>query len=245
MQMEDMILVSVDDHVCEPPDMWDAHVPAKWKDRAPKLVTKDDGSNLWVFEGGQIPNVGLNAVAGRPPEEDSNKVYEVPVGNNDAVKGPANAKVTIVEFSEFQCPFCKRVNPTMDQIMKEYGKQVRIVFKHNPLSFHKDAPLASQAALAAGQQGKFWEMHDMLFENQRALKPDDINKYAQELGLNMSKFKADLESDAIKKQIAADQALAGKVGARGTPTFFINGRKLRGAQPFPRFKALIDEELKK
>ncbi len=179
------------------------------------------------------------------PQEDPNKVYEVPVNPGDAIKGPANAKVTIVEFSEFQCPFCKRVNPTMDQIVKEYGKDVRIVFKHNPLSFHKDAPYASQAALAAGKQGKFWEMHDMLFENQRQLKPEDIEKYAQELGLNMAKFKADAESDAIKKQIAADQALAGKVGARGTPTFFINGKKLRGAQPYPRFKEMIDAALGK
>ncbi|MCB9527313.1 MAG: thioredoxin domain-containing protein [Myxococcales bacterium] len=179
------------------------------------------------------------------PQEDPNKVWDVKVNPNDAVKGPANAKITIVEFSEFQCPFCKRVGPTIDQIMKEYAGKVRIVFKHNPLSFHKDAPLASQAALAAGKQGKFWEMHDMLFENQRALQPADIEKYAQEIGLNMTKFKADLESDEIKKQIAADQALANEVGARGTPTFFINGRKLRGAQPFEQFKQVIDEELKK
>ena len=185
------------------------------------------------------------AAAGQPPAEDPNKVFDVKVNPNDAVKGAANAKVTIVEFSEFQCPFCKRVNPTMDQIMKDYAGKVRIVFKHNPLSFHKDAPLASQAALAAGKQGKFWEMHDMLFENQQAIQAADIDKYAQEIGLNMTKFKADLESDEIKKQIAADQALANEVGARGTPTFFINGRKLRGAQPFEQFKTLIDEELKK
>ncbi len=183
--------------------------------------------------------------ANKRPQEDPNKVYDVPVNPGDAVKGPANAKVTIVEFSEFQCPFCKRVNPTIDQIMKQYGNDVRVVFKHNPLSFHKEAPYASQAALAAGKQGKFWEMHDMLFENQRQLKPEDIEKYAQEIGLNMEKFKADANSDAIKKQIAADQALAAKVGARGTPTFFINGKKLRGAQPFPRFQEKIDEALGK
>ena len=212
--------------------------------KAKALVAKGTPASQVYAETIKNGSTKAAAPAGRP-QEDPNKVYEVPVSPNDAVFGPASAKVTIVEFSEFQCPFCKRVGPTLDQIKKEYGNKVRIVFKHNPLSFHKDAPLASQASLAAGKQGKFWEMHDMLFENQRALKPDDINKYAQELGLNMSKFKADLESDEIKKQIAADQALAAKVGARGTPTFFINGRKLRGAQPFPRFKALIDEELKK
>ena len=150
-----------------------------------------------------------------------------------------------MEFSEFQCPFCKRVNPTIDQIMKEYGDQVRVVFKHNPLSFHKDAPLAAQAALAAGKQGKFWQMHDILFQNQKALKPENINSYAKEIGLNMSQFASDLNSAEIKAQIAADQAQAKELKARGTPHFFINGRRLRGAQPFPAFKKLIDEQLKK
>ncbi len=184
------------------------------------------------------------AAARRAPPED-NKVYEVKVNPNDAIKGPANAKVTIVEFSEFQCPFCSRVLPTLDKVRQEYGDKVRIVFKHNPLSFHKEAPYASEAALAAGAQGKFWEMHDMLFKNQRALKPEDIERYAQEIGLNMAKFKADIDSGKFKAQIAADQALARELGASGTPTFFVNGKKLRGAQPFENFKSLIDEALKK
>jgi protein-disulfide isomerase len=174
-----------------------------------------------------------------------NKVYQVKVGPNDAYKGNKNAKVTIVEFSEFQCPFCSRVNPTMNRIMKEYSKDVKIVFKHNPLSFHKDAPLAAQAALAAGKQGKFWEMHDILFKNQRKLKPDNINSYAKEIGLDMGKFNTDLNSPSIKKQIADDQAQARELKARGTPHFFVNGRRLAGAQPFDRFKALIDKALKK
>ena len=122
---------------------------------------------------------------------------------------------------------------------------MKLVFKHNPLSFHKDAPLASEAALAAGAQGKFWPMHDILFQNQRKLKRDDLEKYAQEIGLNMAAFKADLDGGKFKAQIKADQDEARKHGARGTPTSFINGRKLRGAQPFARFKTVIDEELKK
>ena len=179
------------------------------------------------------------------PKEDDNKIYEVKVNPSDAVKGPANAKVTIIEFSEFQCPFCSRVLPTLEQVRKEYGDQVRIVFKHNPLSFHKDAPYASEASLAAGAQGKFWEMHDMLYKNQRALSAEDIDKYAQEIGLNLAKFKADLSSGKFKAQIEADQALARELGASGTPSFFINGKKLRGAQPFEQFKQVIDEALKK
>jgi protein-disulfide isomerase len=102
--------------------------------------------------------------ARKAPKEDK-IVYTVPVSANDMVKGGKNAKITIVEFSEFQCPFCSRVNPTISKIQKEYGDKVRVVFKHNPLSFHKDAPLAAEAALAAAAQGKGWEMHDILFKN--------------------------------------------------------------------------------
>ncbi|MFH1811191.1 MAG: thioredoxin domain-containing protein [Pseudomonadota bacterium] len=159
-------------------------------------------------------------------------------------KGPKNAKVTIVEFSEFQCPFCSRVKPTVDQIMKDYQGKVQFAFKHNPLPFHNNAEDASKAALAAGEQGKFWEMHDKLFDNQKALGRPDLERYAQEIGLNMSKFKADLDNPKLAGMIAADKAEAAKVGARGTPTFFINGRRLVGAQPVENFKKMIDEELK-
>ncbi len=185
------------------------------------------------------------APAGRPAE-DPNKVYTVKIDENkDAMWGSPKAPITIVEFSDFQCPFCNRVVPTIKQLEQDYGDKIRIVFKHNPLPFHKDAPLASQAALAAKEQGKFWEMHDMLFNNQKALTKDDLDKYAQELGLNVEKFKADFESEAIKAQINADKATASDLGATGTPAFFINGRKIKGAQPIENFKKLIDEELKK
>ncbi len=175
---------------------------------------------------------------------DPNAVYKVPLGSSPQ-KGPKDALVTIVEFSDFQCPFCKRVNPTMDQIVKEYGRDVRIVFKQNALPFHKDAPLAAEASLAAGAQGKFWQMHDKLFENQRALKREDLDKYAKELGLNMPKFKKALDERTYKAQADEEQKLARSLGASGTPAFFINGRNLRGAQPFQAFKRVIDEELKK
>ncbi len=169
-------------------------------------------------------------------------IFKVPVGNSFA-KGPKDALVTIVEFSDFQCPFCSRVGPTLKQVEETYGKDVRIVFKHQPLPFHKDAPLASEYTLAAGQQGKFWEMHDKLFANNKALKVDNLNKYAEELGLDVGKMKAYVESGAGKKMIQADQALARQMGATGTPAFFINGEKLVGAQPFPKFKAVIDKQL--
>ncbi len=177
-------------------------------------------------------------------QPDPNAVYKVPIGKSYS-KGPRDALVTIVVFSDFQCPFSNRVNPTLKQVMDTYGKDVRIVYKHNALPFHKDAPLAAEAAQEAGAQGKFWQMHDKIFENQRALKRADLEKYAQEIGLNMAKFKKALDNHVHKADVDADGKLAASIGARGTPGFFINGRSLRGAQPFPSFKRLIDEELKK
>jgi protein-disulfide isomerase len=159
-------------------------------------------------------------------------------------KGAADALVTIVEFSDFQCPFCARVTPTLDRIMKEYQGKVRLYFRHYPLPFHHDAPLASQAALAAGEQGKFWEMHDKLFANMQNLKRPDLERYAEELKLDMAKFRQALDSETFKARIDKDMALGGQVGVRGTPAFFINGRFLAGAQPFESFKPIIDEEIK-
>jgi protein-disulfide isomerase len=186
---------------------------------------------------------GGNELEGARGAVDGKDSSLIPVGTS-AVKGPANAPVTIIEFSEFQCPFCSRVNPTIDTLRKDYPKDVRVVFKHNPLSFHKDAPLASEAAMAAGDQGKFWEYHDILFKNQKALKRDQLEGYAQQLNLDMQKFKGALDSGKFKKQVAEDQALANKLGARGTPNFFINGQKLVGAKPVSAFKEVIDAELK-
>lgn len=189
---------------------------------------------------GKILEANVKATP-KAPEE---KPVEIAIGNSP-VKGAKNAKVTIVEFSDFECPFCSRVNPTIDQIMKEYEGKVQVVFKNQPLPFHSNAKAAAEAALAAGEQGKYWEFHDKLFANQRALNRANYETWAGELGLNMAKFKAALDSGKFSAQVDADQALATSVGASGTPTFFINGRKLVGAQPFPAFKAIIDEELAK
>jgi protein-disulfide isomerase len=159
--------------------------------------------------------------------------------------GPKTAKVTIVEWSDFECPFCSRVSPTLAKIKEQYGKEVRVVFRHQPLPFHQNAKLAAEASMAAHEQGKFWEMHDKLFANQRALDRASLEKYAQELGLDMGKFKAAMDSNKYGAQIDADSAEGMRVGANGTPTFFINGRTVVGAVPFDNFKRVIDEELKK
>ena len=168
----------------------------------------------------------------------------VDIPAHSPTKGPANAPVTIVEFSEFQCPFCSRGANTVRDVLKEYEGKVRVVFRHKPLDFHKEAPLASEASMAANEQGKFWEYHDKLFANQKALFRSDLDKYAQEVGLDLEKFKSALDSRKYKSVVQQDEAYGGKIGVGGTPTFFINGRKLVGAQPITEFKKVIDFELK-
>jgi len=172
--------------------------------------------------------------------------FKVPVTSAQPSKGPSDALVTIVEFSEFQCPFCARVLPTVKQIEDEYGDKVRFVWRNNPLAFHKDAAPAAALAMEAHAQGgndKFWEVHDVLFANQKALGRAQLEEYAKQAGLDVDKVKKALDGDTHKKAVGEDQALAAQLGARGTPYFFVNGRQLRGAQPFGAFKGVIDEEI--
>ncbi|NOJ82232.1 DsbA family protein [Myxococcus xanthus] len=179
------------------------------------------------------------------PQQPAAKVQKVEIPSDSPSFGPANAKVTIVEWSDFECPFCSRVGPTLSKIKETYAKDVRVVFRHQPLPFHANAKLAAEASHAAHEQGKFWEYHDKLFANQKAMDRASLEKYAQELGLNVAKFKAALDSGKFKAKVEADMAAGNAVGANGTPTFFINGREFVGAQPFEAFKRVIDEEIGK
>jgi protein-disulfide isomerase len=180
---------------------------------------------------------------------DANKVYDIAVPKKAPTKGKANAKVVIQEFSDFQCPFCSRVNPTIAQLMKEYGDKVELVWRDYPLPFHKEAQPAAQAAREVfAQKGNkaFWEYHDLLFQNQKALSRANLEKFAEQVGVDMKAFKAALDSGKHKAAVDADMAAVTKAGARiGTPSFFINGKLLQGAQPYPAFKAAVDEALKK
>lgn len=159
------------------------------------------------------------------------------------LRGPQSAMVTIVAVSDFQCPFCKKVEPTLQQILQTYPNDVRIAYKHMPLDFHAKAPEAHAAAESAHQQGKFWEMYAKIFENQAELSSEKYETYAAELGLDVARFKEDMASIDVKQRIEADKAEVQKLGVMGTPAFFINGRYLSGAQPFENFKAMIDAEL--
>jgi len=163
--------------------------------------------------------------------------------NGNYAKGPDNAPVTIVQFSDFQCPFCSKVEPTITQLMTDYAGKIRVVFKNKPLSFHADAPLAAEAVLAAGEQGKFWEMHEILFANQKALKRENLDSYAQQLGLDMTKFAAALDTHKFKEAVDKDIEASDAVQITGTPAFVINGTLVSGAQPIERFKEVIDKAL--
>jgi protein-disulfide isomerase len=170
---------------------------------------------------------------------------KITVRADDPAKGPTLAPVTVVLFSDFQCPFCAKVGPTLKQIEAAYPRDVRVVWKHLPLPFHSSAVPAAKAAEAARAQGKFWELHDRLFAAQSALNDAAFVAYAKELRLDLAKFQKDLASEGAAKRIAEDAALAAASGATGTPTLFVNCRKVVGAQPFEAFRAVIDEELAK
>jgi protein-disulfide isomerase len=160
-------------------------------------------------------------------------------------RGPAEARVTIVEFSDFECPFCSRAEESVTQVMDHYAGKVRLVYRHFPLSFHPHAQKAAEAAACAEAQGKFWDMHKQLFANQQKLAPDELKAHAQAVGLDAAKFGACLDSSATKAQVDADQKAGAEAGVTGTPAFFINGKQLSGAQPFEEFEKVIDAELAK
>ncbi len=161
------------------------------------------------------------------------------------VRGAPNATVTIWVFSDFQCPVCSRAMPAVDQIMNEFGGSVRLVFKNFPLDFHKDAPQAHEAAAAAGEQRKFWEMHDELFRQQSNLKPPDLIRAAQRLGLDANLLSEALQSRRFQAAITADVEEGRLAGVEGTPTFFVNGRMLVGLQTVEQLRRVVAEEIQK
>jgi protein-disulfide isomerase len=183
----------------------------------------------------------------RPGSPDPAKVYfnDIKTG---PMKGVNDALVTIVEYSDFQCPFCSRVEPTMDRILKEYAGKVKIVWMNNPLGFHKNAMPAAQASYAIYKlkgDAAFWKAHKKFFENAKNLTPELYTQTAKELGVDMGKFEDAISKNVYEGIVKSQQSQGARIGARGTPAFFINGRFLSGARPFEHFKTLIDEELKK
>jgi protein-disulfide isomerase len=165
--------------------------------------------------------------------------------DDDPVKGPAGAQVTIVEFSDYQCPFCGRVEDTLRQVMEKYKGRVRLVYRDYPLSIHPLAPKAAEAAHCANDQGKFWEYHDALYADQSKLTVPDLEATAQRLELKMEPFKTCLSSGKYAAEVSKDASDAEKAGVGSTPSFFINGIPLVGAQGLPAFEEVIDRELER
>lgn len=169
----------------------------------------------------------------------------VEVAATGPAKGPANAPVTIVEFSDFQCPFCSRLTPTLAEVEKKYGDKIRLVFRQYPLPFHQNAQKAAEASLCAADQGKFWELHDAMFGNQGELGVDQLKAKAASLGLNADKFNKCLDSGEKAAAIQADVKAGSAAGVSGTPAMFINGRFINGAVPIDNITTVIDDELRR
>jgi predicted DsbA family dithiol-disulfide isomerase len=159
-------------------------------------------------------------------------------------KGPETAPVTIVVFDDYQCPYCVRLNPILEQVLKKYPEDVKLVIKHFPLRMHKFAKKASRASLAAHKQNKFWEYHDMIFENYKGLNDDKFPEFAAALNLDVEKFKTDMNSKPMGDIIKKDMAEGKKAGVSGTPTVFINGKRLK-SRGLKGFEKMIKQELEK
>jgi protein-disulfide isomerase len=198
---------------------------------------------MWGIERGKV---------GIGPEETSagggdHSAAVIPVSDKDPTWGDGNAPVTLVIFSDFQCPFCTRVEPTIKQLKDKYGKdKLRVVWKNQPLSFHQNArPAAEAAATVHGLAGSdaFWKFHELAFKNQQSLTEENYAKWAAESGVDAAKFKAAYQGKKYASKVDEDMALANKVGATGTPAFRINGATLVGAQPAAEFEKIIDAQL--
>lgn len=158
-------------------------------------------------------------------------------------KGPENAPVSIAVFTDFQCPYCVKLAEMIDQVVEKYPETVRVVFKNYPIRSHQYAEKAALAALAADRQGKFWEFHDLLFANYRDLDDEKVREFARELNLDMEKFESDWSDPRLSAQIQSDTRQGSQAGVRGTPTVFINGRRLKD-RSLEGFSKMIDEALK-
>jgi protein-disulfide isomerase len=179
----------------------------------------------------------------QPPQEDFNKVYDIDISNSP-IAGKKDAPITIIDFVDFQCPFCARFYPAIKEVLKAYPDQVKVVIKNFPLSFHPNAKPAAKMALAANEQGKYFEMADLLMQNGADVSEAKVKDYAKELKLNYKQLMNDLKNKDAQYEalIAEDMALAQRVDVQGTPTFFLNGKKT-SARDFAGYKTEIDQIL--
>jgi len=222
-------------------------------------LKRDDVVTRRVIENTRNPRAARWLIADEPLGEDdatkakakakrsgrtiTKEVWKVPTGRGTPSQGAQDALVTLVEFSDFQCPYCARLRKTVEALVAAYPQDVRLVFRNYPLEFHPHAKGAALAALCAHAQGKFWAMHDALFDHQGELGDALYDKLAAQLGLDVARFDACRAAPETSKRLEADMAAAQEVGVTGTPALFINGRKASGALPYAQLRAVIDEEL--
>jgi len=204
-------------------------------------VTTDTTTNTGTVAG--VDDAADPTPTPTPSADPTPTVSDVEVRADDYIRGDKNAPVTLIEWSDFECSFCARVFPIIEQVLEEYEGQVRLIYRHFPLSFHTNAQKAAEASECAGDQGKFWEMHDIMFENQSSIAVDDLKGYAKELGLNTSTFDDCLDNDTHAQKVKDDFTEGTQVGVNGTPATFVNGTMISGAQPFESFAAAIDAAL--
>lgn len=172
--------------------------------------------------------------------------YTIALGADDPALGKTGAAITVVEFSDFQCPYCLQAMPTLKRLQQTYGDRVRVIWKDFPLvRIHPQASKAAEAAHCAGEQGKFWPYHDRLFANQAALQVDALKKYAQDTSLDVPRFNACLDSSKFAGRVQEGIQLGQQLGVSSTPTLFVNGRVLPGAYPYDDIAAVVDEELER
>ena len=182
------------------------------------------------------------------PKAHRPKTLEDPVPIDVAgapVKGPQDARITLVEFSDFECPYCSAAVVEVDRIMAAYPKDIKLIYKQFPLSTHPHAQMAAEASLAARDQGKFWEMYGVLFKNFRRLSRENILGFAKEIGLDMDKFRADLDSGKYQGVIEKDLKDGDTAGVYGTPSFYINGKQYNGEVSLASLKPILEAELKR
>jgi len=200
-----------------------------------KVQKINQGGPIAQGDASRLENVDLDL-----PKTNTNLVTP-----DDPSAGSPAAKVHIVEFSDFQCQFCKRSYPIIEQIIKEYGQQIHFIYRDLPLPSHIYARKAAEAAECAQEQGAFWPMHNLIFDNQEELKVSDLKKYAQRLNLDMAKFNNCLDSGNYTAEVEADYKDGLAAGVRGTPTFFINGQMIFGSVSQAEMTSVIDRELYK
>ena len=192
-------------------------------------------------EAEQVLEAKVSTFVEAKPPDDGGTVYDIDVAD-DPVRGPANAAITIVEFSDFQCPYCAGVQPTLKEVLAAFPKDVRLVYKQYPLNIHPYARQAAVASLAAHAQGKFWEMHDKLFGNYTAINEENIKRWAKEIGLDMAQFEQEMLAGAYEAAVQRDMTEGASVKVMGTPSIFINGKRVRD-RSFEGFKSVIQQEL--